>query len=203
MLAHPAKSAPNPYNYNQPCVGNQRCAGQWGGAMAQLSLHGTADQVIPYHGGPRFNSPTYILMDEPASDHMWAVQNNCTGGVSNTTNIPATYHNISTTATVSVWVGCPLTAPVELYTVFGAPHGAADTIRGADQMATVLDFFAKVEAAHGGKPAPPFPPPSPPPSPPLPHPQPPRPSDSNAAEGTPPVSRLGLSAALRALVVAF
>ena len=87
MLASPARSAPAPYNYNQPCAGNQPCTGSGattttttgggsgsgggGGGMAQLSIHGTADTVIAYHGGPRFHSPTFILMDEPASDALW------------------------------------------------------------------------------------------------------------------------------------
>merc|ERR1712039_381249 len=53
--------------------------------------------------------------------------------------------------------GCPDTAPVELYAVFDAPHGAAQTINGEDAMITVIKFFSKVEAAHGG----PTPPPSP------------------------------------------
>ena len=57
MLAMPARSAPGPYNYNQPCAGTQPCTGgNHGNGMAQLSIHGTADTVIPYHGGPRFKS---------------------------------------------------------------------------------------------------------------------------------------------------
>ena len=91
--------------------------------MAQLSIHGTADGVINYHGGPRFQSKTFLLMDEQASNALWAKQNDCSGGVSNETGIPATYTGgVKTTATHTSWLGCPSKYPVELYTVFNSPH---------------------------------------------------------------------------------
>ena len=128
MLAEPTRSAPSPYNYNQPCAGDQPCSSA-GGAMAQLSIHGTADAVIPYAGGPRFNSPTFILAHEWASNQVWARQNNCSGGVRNET-VPATYGpGTATTAVHSSWEGCPERAPVELYTVAGSPHVGCRTLR--------------------------------------------------------------------------
>ena len=54
MLAKPTQSAPGPYNYNQPCAGDQPCMG--GRAVAQLSIHGTAHSVIRFHGLPFLTS---------------------------------------------------------------------------------------------------------------------------------------------------
>jgi len=146
LLANPSRSAGAPYDYNQPCAGSQPCTG--GRAVAQLSIHGTADPVIPYDGGSRFQSPVFILMQEDASDKIWAEQNNCTGSLSSTT-VPATASGgQSTTAVHHVWGGCPATAPVEYYEVKDAGHVATHTIDGKNKVAVVFEFFAKVESAY-------------------------------------------------------
>jgi len=169
LLAEPTRSAGNPYNWNQPCAGSQPCVG--GSAVAQLSMHGDADNTIPYTGGPRFKSDVFILMNEPESDVVWKTQNGCTGNLSSSI-VPATSKKPETQdAEYFSWGGCPATAPVEYYKVHGAPHGAANTLRGQPFFVTVFEFFCKVELAHGGakcpdSPAPtPTPPPAPSPSP--------------------------------------
>jgi len=153
LLSAPARSAANPYNYNQPCAGDAGCTSTR--KMAQLSMHGTADTIIPYTGGSRFGSDVFTLMDEKASDELWATQNGCEAGKIVSSNVSATYPSetgtdVSSTATHFVWTGCPSAAPIELYKVWGAPHGAADTLEGKNSQIVVFDFFNKVEMAHGG-----------------------------------------------------
>lgn len=149
LLAEPPRSASNPYNWNQPCAGNQPCKG--GPAVAQLSFHGDADKSIAYDGGPKFGSKVFTLMSEPASDALWKTQNGCTGKLSSTL-IPATGKSPSVhDADYFVWGGCPATAPVEYYKIHGAPHVGGKTVNGTSITNAILDFFCKVEVAHGGK----------------------------------------------------
>merc|ERR1711934_1192963 len=93
-MAQPPRSGPAPYNYNQPTPKpNQKLSGRPGDGrmIAQQAHHGDADPTIPYQGGPRFGSDVWILMTEPESDKTWATHNGCSGPLSNTTGIPATY----------------------------------------------------------------------------------------------------------------
>ena len=62
LNAYPPRSAAGPFNYNQPIPNRPR--------VAQLSIHGTADQTIPYAGGPKFNSKIFIMFSEPASNQV-------------------------------------------------------------------------------------------------------------------------------------
>jgi len=169
MLAKPTRSGPGPFDWNQPCAGDNPCEG--GSVVAQLSIHDLADPVIPYAGGARFNSPVFILSDEEVSCATWARQNNCSATQTNTT-VDASTHQGSTTAKFIAWDGCPDVAPVELYKVSGGSHVGTVSLRGEDVLVTVFEFFTKVEKAHGGHPqpgpSPPVPPPSPPPSPDVP-----------------------------------
>lgn len=196
LLAQPTRSGPSPYDYNQPCAGTQPCAG--GGAVAQLSIHGTGDGAIHYDGGKRLGSDVFILMAEEDSDAVWAAQNGC-GATATSTNVSAVGHSVgATTAAHIVYEGCPPTAPVELYKGFGIQHVATQTLGGEAMMGVVLDFFTKVEAAHGkggatpvpqpatpqpsATPAPPTPPATPaPPAPPTPATPPPSPDAPSAA----------------------
>jgi len=162
MLAKPTRSGPGPFDWNQPCAGDNPCEG--GNAVAQLSIHDDADPVIPYAGGARFNSPVFILSDEEVSCETWAAQNNCSSTQTNS-SVDATTSQGSTTAMYIQWDGCPATAPVELYKVSGGSHVGTHTIRGQDVMVTVFEFFTKVEKAHGGHPQPGPSPPAPGPSP--------------------------------------
>ena len=146
MLAQPTRSGPTPFDYNQPCAGTQPCTG--GGHVAQLSIHGTADGSIHYDGGPRFGSDVFILEAEETSDGVWATQNGCQATPA-ATNITANGQPVGdTTATHFVYGGCPSTAPVELYKVHDVQHVATRTLDGQAMIGVVLDFFAKVEAAH-------------------------------------------------------
>jgi len=168
MLAKPTRSGPGPFDWNQPCAGDNPCTG--GNSIAQLSIHDTADPVIPYAGGARFHSDIFILSDEEASCEIWAAQNNCSATQTNSTVDATTHQGGSTTAKYIKWDGCPATAPVELYKVSGGSHVGTASIRGEDVMVTVFEFFTKVEKAHGGNPHPsPGPSPSPPapPAPPV------------------------------------
>ena len=84
--------------------------------VAVLAVHGTDDVIIPYAGGPKFNSPIFVMYSEPGSNEVWATHNGCTGGVA-ATNVSANYSNKGVQATgVSthhVYGGCHATAPVE------------------------------------------------------------------------------------------
>lgn len=145
LLSAPARSASNPYNWNQP---NHTKGGP---AVAQLSLHGDADHSIQYEGGSKFGSDVFFLASEPDSNAMWKTQNGCTGKLKSTL-IPAISKNASThDADYNVWRGCPSTAPVEYYKVHGAGHCLpGGKIDGKGPIEIALDFFCKVEAAHGG-----------------------------------------------------
>ena len=150
MLSEPVRSGPGPFDWNQPCAGDNPCTGGYSGA--QLSIHDTSDPVIPYAGGARFHSPVFILSDEEASCEIWALQNNCSATQTNATVDATTHQGGSTTAKYIKWDGCPDTAPVELYKVSGGSHVGTRSIRGEDVMVTVFEFFTKVEKAHVGHP---------------------------------------------------
>ena len=176
LMATPPRSGPAPYDWNQPTPkAGQTVAGRPGDGrrVAQQAHHGDADRTIPYQGGPRFDSPVWVLMPEPDSDATWAAHNDCTGGLTNTSGIPATYHDkasgkqVATTATLHQYHGCPPEAPVEYYQIIGAPHGGASSINGKDPYYIVFDFWSKVENSTAPTPAPPPTPPTPaPPTPP-------------------------------------
>jgi len=171
LLAYPTRSGPAPMNYNQPCAGTQPCRG--GVAIAQLSIHGTADGGIPFNGGTR--GPVKILESEEASNAIWAAQNGCSTNSPRETNVPATGKPVDKTTATHFVYNCPSTAPVELYKVLKEAHLGTKTLNGEKTTGVVLNFFSKVEAAHrGGAIPPPSPPPpdhdpaTPPPSPPPP-----------------------------------
>merc|ERR1712224_626640 len=87
LLANPPRSASKPYDYNQPCAGSQPCSAGW--KVAQISIHGDADKIIPFNGGPRFGSDVFRMMAEADSNKLWAKQNGCTGSFSQKV-VPAT-----------------------------------------------------------------------------------------------------------------
>jgi len=147
LLAQPTRSGPAPYDYNNPCAGTQPCKG--GSAIAQLSIHGTADGSIFYNGGVKKHNPHFILYAEEDSNGIWAKQNGCAVGAPAATNISASGSPVGdTTATHFAYKGCPSTAPVELYKVFNVGHVGTKLLGGDHIMTVVLDFFRKVEAAH-------------------------------------------------------
>ena len=137
MLSKPTRSGPGPFDYNQPCAGDNPCTG--GRGVAQLSIHDTDDPVIPYAGGARFHSPVFILSGEEASCETWARQNGCNTTMTNATVAATTHKGGSTTANYVQWDGCPATAPVELYKVEGGSHVGTSAIRGKDVMVTVFE----------------------------------------------------------------
>ena len=59
LLAAPPRSGPAPYNWNQPTpLPGQSLPGRPGDGrrVAQQAHHGDADPIVPWNGGPRFNS---------------------------------------------------------------------------------------------------------------------------------------------------
>ena len=153
LLSAPPRSGPAPFDWNQPSKNTTGRPGD-GRMVAQQAHHGDADTVIPYQGGPRFDSDIWILMPEPQSDKTWAKHNGCTGELSNQTGIPASYMNrqsgqeTKTTAIKYTWNDCPPKAPVEYYRVIGAPHGGASSINGRSPFYIVFDFWQRVEKAY-------------------------------------------------------
>ena len=140
----PPRSAAGPFNVNQPQRGGPR--------VAQLSIHGSADPVIPYAGGPKFESQVFIMYPEGESDGVWATHNGCASPLKFTTsNVSATYHKQQTgtagVATHHVVEGCPASAPVEWYETWGAGHVGTVTLNGVAVMETVCAFFMRVEKA--------------------------------------------------------
>ena len=117
-----------------------------------LAVHGTDDVIIPYAGGPKFNSPIFVMImySEPGSNEVWATHNGCTGGVA-ATNVSANYSNKGVQATgVSthhVYGGCHATAPVEWYQTHGAGHVGTEALGGALVVEVVVTFFEGVERA--------------------------------------------------------
>ena len=141
MLSKPTRSGPGPFDYNQPCAGDNPCTGGLG--VAQLSIHDTDDPVIPYAGGARFHSPVFILSGEEESCETWARQNRCNTTTTNATVAATTHQGGATTANYVQWDGCPATAPVELYKVEGGSHVGTASIRGKDVMVTVFEVRAR------------------------------------------------------------
>lgn len=44
-----------------------------------IAFHGSADPIVPYHGGPAHSSPDLVFPDLPAWVAAWAQRNGCTG----------------------------------------------------------------------------------------------------------------------------
>ena len=142
LNAHPQRSAAGPFNFNQPRL--------TGTHVAQLSIHGTADRIIPYSGGPKFNSPVFIMYSEPDSDRVWAEHNGCTGEAT-ATNVSAQYWVNGSThdgvATHHAYNGCPSDAPVEWYETHNAGHVGTSQLADMSVVDVVLAFFQRVEMA--------------------------------------------------------
>lgn len=139
LLSKPIRSGPNPYNYNKPRTGSAK--------VAQLAIHGTADPVVPYSGGPRFGSKDFSWYSEPQSDGTWAEHNGCTG-TPIARNVSAAYkkgkQDYNTTAVHHIW-DCPDAFPVEYYQVIDATHVSTTMLNNMKKEFVVLEFFNKVE----------------------------------------------------------
>ena len=159
----PPRSAAGPYNLMQPRAG--------GPPVAQLSIHGTADNAIFYDGGSKFGSDIFTLFPEPASDAVWKRHNGCSGALTSANvsldYFPATVEadnevrvgggealqypppppTVKGVATHWTWGGCPPEAPVEYYQSHGAGHVSTAGVGGHLLLAVVLEFFGRVERA--------------------------------------------------------
>jgi len=139
LLTKPERSGPNPYNYNKPRAGSAK--------VAQLAIHGTADPVVKYNGGPRFGSDMFSWYSEPLSDELWAQHNGC--GVETKKNVSAVYkkdaQEYNTTAVHHIWSGCPSALPVEYYQVIDAGHVQTTMLNNNKKEFIVLEFFNKIE----------------------------------------------------------
>ena len=159
LNAKPPRSGPSPYNWNQPTPRpDQQLPGRVGDGrpVAQQAHHGDQDPVVPWSGGPRFNSTVWVFMSEHDSDHTWARHNGCKGALTQPRNYSAKFISrapatkgtvVPTTAIYWRYEGCPATAPVEYYQIVGCPHGGAFEIDGRDPFWIVFSFWLRVEKA--------------------------------------------------------
>lgn len=107
--------------------------------VSVLEIHGTADEVVPFDGGPMpdFVQATMPAISARALVESWAELNGCTGQPTTTTNPPVTR---------TTWQDCEEDATVALIAIEGAGHtwyapgfGPADG--AVDATAEIVDFF--------------------------------------------------------------
>jgi polyhydroxybutyrate depolymerase len=116
------------------------------GPVSAIVIHGTADRIVPYMGGPAGTVPGGMDSEyEPVSSavDVWATTAGCTG---------ATDEQVSTSVVRQVRTGCQAGYGVELYTVDGGGHawpGGEPGWTGGDVPTTevvatdlIWDFFA-------------------------------------------------------------
>ncbi len=167
LLSAPERSGPRGL-YNQPSTVKPRNTSP----VAQAASHGDDDQMVPYKGGRsqlHKNCPECTLMSEEQSNAAWAKHNGCemSEGVSKPTWHECTFgtpKNHTKGWAARYVYRCPETAPVEYWEIQGAPRGDAETFSinfkdtNHSKLATVVEFFSRVEKASA--PVPPPPPPS-------------------------------------------
>ncbi len=89
-------------------------------AVATIVIHGDADRVVPYAGGPLLRRADRVVPGATATASYWATRNGCAGGLG-----PATARDLvpelpGEETVIGAYAGCR--APVELWTVRGADH---------------------------------------------------------------------------------
>merc|ERR1711912_137879 len=102
---------------------------------------------------PGHSTSTFELFSEFDSNRVWKDHNGCTGTYSHT-NVDASYHKdgypsnpFQGSAMHVTWSGCPATAPVEYFQIFGMDHVREKGLEGKDVYAVIFDFFSRVERA--------------------------------------------------------
>jgi len=135
MLAAPLRSGPGAHNHNH----NQPQQG--GPPVCYLGIHGDADGLIPYAGGPLFtNREHFSLLSNDASNQRWADHNGCAAAPPTTADSTLQ----GTAVTHSVW-DCPAAARVEHYRVHGGGHTGADR----ELWGKIVGFVAACESEQG------------------------------------------------------
>jgi polyhydroxybutyrate depolymerase len=108
------------------------------GPVSVLGIHGTADGIVPYLGGPLLRRPEIWMPPVEETFDSWAQLGRCD---------PAPhYAEIAPDVVRRRWVGCARGVNVELYTVEGGGHSwpwADDPLYPGKVDATtlILDFF--------------------------------------------------------------
>lgn len=88
--------------------------------VAVFQLHGTADQTIKYNGGNAYPGGAQHPGAVETVEH-WAAYNGCDPGIMMLDNSEVNAVTVEET-TVQGFNNCPALAPVELWTLDGAPH---------------------------------------------------------------------------------
>lgn len=102
-----------------------------------LEIHGTADVLVPYQGGPLFPEPEETIVSSPMLAQFWAQLNTCRDAPSVDTHGPTT---------TQLWSECAQTTTVELITVHGGTHvwygpGLGVTDGAIDATQTIAAFL--------------------------------------------------------------
>lgn len=111
--------------------------------VPMMAFHGTADPIVPYHGGRSWVAPA-AFPDVPAFAASWARRNRCGAGVESI---------VAPDTSRREYTGCADDAAVVLYTVRGGGHTwpggeplpewfAGPTSRSLDATARMWAFFA-------------------------------------------------------------
>ena len=110
------------------------------GPVSVIEIHGTADQLVPYQGGPTAGGATQPSPPTVAVVERWAQFNRCPSPPASQSDGPVT------TAT---WSGCADGTAVKLVSIDGGGHTwfapGLGTANGAvDATATIWDFFSQL-----------------------------------------------------------
>lgn len=98
-----------------------------------LSFHGTADQELPYQGGPPSEVIPWPVAAVPAWLQGWATRNGCTGG-------PTVFLR-QANVTGEQWTGCQDDATVIHYRIERGRHNLPPPIGGVSPMEIIWRFF--------------------------------------------------------------
>jgi polyhydroxybutyrate depolymerase len=85
-----------------------------------LVINGTADPVLPYHGGAVILGGGKVLSTDETMRFLRTV-NGCTDGAS-VRQLPNTDGDSGSTVSISSWTNCASAAPVMLYRIEGGGH---------------------------------------------------------------------------------
>jgi polyhydroxybutyrate depolymerase len=108
------------------------------GPVSVLGIHGTADPIVPYLGGPLLRRPEIWMPPVEETFDQWARAGRC--------EVAPRFEVVAEEVTRRTWSRCARDAQVVLYSVEGGGHGwpwAGDPMHPGkiDATTVILDFF--------------------------------------------------------------
>jgi polyhydroxybutyrate depolymerase len=101
-----------------PAEGDPPCAPKH--PVRVIVVHGDADGVVPYAGGPVLGDTTRVVPSAADTARLWADRNHCKGALGKPTRRDLVQRLDGEETRLEAFAGCD--APVELWTVEGADH---------------------------------------------------------------------------------